>query len=85
MGKHTIEPVTTGEFDNDRKEFGRQSDVTRIYGLKRGTVYNLWRAGKIRGVLLRVKGQKSGVRLWHMESIRQYILSEMDCVSKDES
>jgi hypothetical protein len=77
MNKQTSQPVAPGEFSVDRKEFGRQADVERIYGLKRGTTYNLCRQKKIRGVLLRVKGQKSGVRLWDMESIREFITSQM--------
>ena len=75
MRNRTIQPIAAGDYAHDEREFGRQADVTRIYGLKRGTTYNLWRAGKIRGVLLRVKGQKSGVRLWDMASIRAFIHS----------
>jgi hypothetical protein len=66
-------PVRPGDFTSVTPEFGRTPDVTRAFGLRRGTIYNLAADGKIRGVLLRSRGQKSGCRLWDMESIRQYI------------
>lgn len=78
MKTYSTQPVAVANFSDDAKEFGRSADVQRLFGLKRGTLYNLWREGKIRGVLLRVRGQKSGVRLWDMESIRAYILAQME-------
>lgn len=78
---NTIEPVQSGNFTGTTPEFGRVADVTRVFGVRRGTAYNLLRDGKIRGVLLRVRGQKSGVRLFDMESVRQLIRAQM----KDES
>jgi len=44
-----------------------------LFGIKRGTAYNLLADGKIRGVLLRVRGAKSGVRLFDVESVRAFI------------
>jgi hypothetical protein len=72
------QPVQPGNFNGITPEFGRVADVTRMFGIRRGTLYNLLRDGKIRGVLLRVRGQKSGVRLFDMASIRDYILSQWD-------
>lgn len=74
----TAEPVQTGKFTGLSPEFGRTADVTRHFGIKRGTAYNLLRDGKIRGCLLRVRGRKSGVRLFDMASVRDLILSQMD-------
>jgi hypothetical protein len=74
----TTEPVQPGNFSGALKEFGRDKDADAIFSLKRGTLRNLHSQGKIRGVLLRVCGQKSGVRLWDMASIRDYIRSQMD-------
>jgi hypothetical protein len=69
-----VEPnVTTGVLP----EFGRTGDVNRLYGIKRGTLYALNRQGKVKSCLLRVAGQKSGVRLWHLESIRQLVHGQM--------
>jgi hypothetical protein len=73
----TSEPVQPGHFTGVQPEFGRCHDCSRIFGLKRGTLYNLLNAGKIRGVLLRVRGQKSGVRLFDIASVREYISSEL--------
>jgi hypothetical protein len=78
MKKTTIEPIQPGNFTDATKEFGRDRDVHAVYSLKRGTLYNLHAQGKIRGVLLRVCGQKSGIRLWDMQSIGDYIRREMD-------
>jgi hypothetical protein len=74
--------VQRGDFTGAAPEFGRTPDVTRTFGLRRGTLYNLAADGKIRGVLLRSRGQKSGCRLWDMESIRRYI---HQCGAKQES
>ena len=76
--KTTIEPVQPGNFTGIQPEFGRVADVTRQFGIKRGTLYNLHRDGKVRGVLLRVRGQKSGVRLFDMGSVRDFIHSQMN-------
>jgi hypothetical protein len=66
----TDAPVAPGNTAGQQAEFGRIADVTRLYGLRRGTIYNLLQSGKIRGCLLRVRGQKSGVRLIDLSSVR---------------
>jgi hypothetical protein len=75
--RNTTEPVTPGNFTGARPEFGRASDVARIFGIKRGTLYALLGAGRVKGVLLRVQGKQSGVRLFEMASIEELIRSEM--------
>jgi len=74
----TTEPVQPGNFTGIMPEFGRVADVTRIYGLRRGTLYNLLLDRKIRGVLLRIRGKRSGVRLFDMASVREFIRAQMD-------
>ena len=74
----TLAPVRAGDITGATPEFGRCLDCNRLFGLRRGTLYNLLKAGKIRGVLLRVKGRKSGVRLFDMASVREFIHAEMD-------
>lgn len=54
----TTAPVRAGDSANVPPEFGRISDLTRLFGIRRGTAYNLLRDGKIRGCLLRVRGKK---------------------------
>lgn len=73
----TKEPAQAGEFRGIMPEFGRTADLKFHFGLRRGTAYNLLQDGKIKGVLLRIRGSKSGVRLWDMASVRDYIRSEM--------
>lgn len=76
----TTAPVRAGDRTCATPEFGRTPDATHVFRLKRGTLYNLHAQGQIRGVLLRVKGNKSGVRLWDMASIREYIQAQMETV-----
>jgi hypothetical protein len=73
----TTEPPRAGDCKGVLPEFGRTEDVERIFGIKRGTLYNLFEQKKIRSVLLRIKGSKSGVRLWHLESIQEYLMEAM--------
>lgn len=71
--KFTTEDLKPADCSNQQPEFGRCRDCTQLFGLKRGTLYNLLADGRIRGVLLRVRGQKSGVRLFDLASVREYI------------
>jgi len=66
-----------GAWDRPAPEFGRWQDVERIFGIKRGTLYNLKNAGKIRSVSLRKPGQKFAVRLFHLPSIHDYLHRQM--------
>jgi hypothetical protein len=74
----TTQPVSACQTTQLKPEFGRIRDVEHLYGLKRGTTYNLLASGRIRGCTLRVKGKKSGVRLIDLESVGQYIRAQMD-------
>jgi len=76
--RKTVKPVEPGNFSGAQPEFGRTRDLDRLFGVKRGSAYNLAKAGKIRGVVLRIQGQKSGLRLWHLDSVRRYIHAEME-------
>jgi hypothetical protein len=80
----TTEPVQAGNFTGIAPEFGRTADVTRHFGIKRGTLYNLHHERKVRGVVLRVRGKQKGVRLWDMQSIRDFILSQPDSFGDDD-
>lgn len=73
----TTEPVRAGNCNGNLPEFGRTKDVERMFGIKRGTLYNLSEQRKVRSVLQRVKGKKSGVRLWYLPGIREHLMSEM--------
>jgi hypothetical protein len=73
----TTTPVEPDKFAVAMPEHGRVADVQRLFGLKRGSCYNLLRDGKIKGVLLRVRGKKSGIRIFDLQSIRDFIRSQM--------
>jgi len=62
-------------------EFGRWQDVQRLYGIKRGTLYNLMGEGKVKSVSMRRRGNVHGCRLFYLRSIRDFLhqlLEEQD-------
>ena len=75
---YTSIPIHAGDFSDVTPEFGRTQDVERVFGIKKGTLYNLFEQQKIRGYNLRPTGHVKGVRLWDMASIRDYIYSQGD-------
>lgn len=74
-----VRPATPSDFN---PEFLRTEDVRKVFGIKRGPLYGLGWLGKVNGVLLRIRGNKSGVRLWSVDSIRTYINSQMEDASR---
>ena len=70
-----IKPANIGEI---APEFGTSDDVRKYFGIKKGTLYNLHKLGKVRGKVLRITGEFKGVRLWDMGSIRTYIHSQAE-------
>jgi hypothetical protein len=83
MKKHnrtntTSASVQPGDCAGVPPEFLRTNDVRRIYGIPRGSLYGLAKLGKIKGCLLRIRGAKSGLRLWSADSIRACISEQMD-------
>ena len=77
MKRLTTDPIQPSNVANTPAEFGRVGDLNRLFGLRRGSAYSLLKRGKIQGVLLRVAGQKSGVRLFSLDSVRNFIQGEM--------
>ena len=74
----TIEEIKPANIGEIRPEFGTSGDVRKHFGIKKGTLYNLHKCGKVRGKVLRVTGEFKGVRLWDMASIRAFINSQSD-------
>ncbi len=70
-----IEPGASGFID---PEFIRIPDVERFSGVKRGHAYALIKEGKIKSVCLRKPGAKTGVRLVHLQSLRDYLAKHME-------
>ena len=62
-------------------EFCRPGDCNRLFGLKRGFVYGLEKAGLIRTVSLRQPGQIKGVKLINVASVRAFLHAQMDKVA----
>ena len=55
--------------------------MQRLYGLKRGFCYQLINSGKIKSVCLRKPGAKTGCRLIHLQSVREFLLKQLDAAS----
>jgi hypothetical protein len=64
-------PANDAEFCDSPGAFYR-------FGLKRSMLYELSARGLIKGVSLRKRGSIKGKRLWSCDSIRTYLLSQMD-------
>ena len=74
----TIEDIKPANIGTIAPEFGTSDDVRKYFGIKKGTLYNLHKCGKVRGKVLRVTGEFKGVRIWDMSSVRAFILSQSD-------
>jgi hypothetical protein len=83
--ERTAAPIAPGESGVALPEFGRIPDVQRLFGLKRGFVYQLIGEGKIKSVCLRRPGARTGCRLIHLQSVRDFLHSEMERGTKTES
>jgi len=81
----TTQPVEPGDASNFSPEYLRTGDVQKVFGIRRGSLYGLAELGKVKGCLLRIRGQRLGVRLWSVHSIRSYIHSEMESAEKGRS
>ena len=68
--------MQTAEAVRPGPEWLRPKDVKPFAGFGRAHAYNLWREGKIHGVLLRQPGKATGIRLFSAQSIRDYIRSQ---------
>lgn len=73
-----IAAIPVGPAPETPPEYGRIEDVLRIYGLKRSSIYNLLKDGRIKGCVLRFRGRRSRVRLIDLGSVRDFIRSNMN-------
>jgi len=64
-------PASDAEFCDSPGAFAR-------FGLRRSLLYELHHLGLIKGVSLRRRGTARGKRLWSIDSIRDYIVSQME-------
>jgi hypothetical protein len=80
----TTQPILTTKLDNHTMEWGRTEHVYQTFGIKRGTLYNLFGDKLIEGKELRIRGKLKGVRIWNMDSIRRFIDSQPSEVGQAE-
>ena len=77
----TTKPVRPGKIGEP--EFCRTADCRNLFGLSRTFAYQLINAGKIKSVCLRKPGARTGIRLLHVASIRDYLNSEMAAANSE--
>jgi hypothetical protein len=66
-------PQKRPRIQSSRPEWGDARDVQRIFGIKETHLYNLWREGLIKAVLVKGRGRTRGKRLFDYRSIRQML------------
>jgi len=59
-------------------EFVDSVGLQRLFGIKRSLAYSLLGDGAIRGVSLRRRNQTRGKRLFCVDSVRQYLHTQME-------
>ena len=74
----TTARVPAVDRSNGLPEWGRWQDVQRLFGIKRGTLYNLMSEGKVKAVSMRRKGNKHGCRLFYLPGISEYLHSILE-------
>lgn len=67
----TIDPIEVGP------EFCEVDTLRKLFGIRRTMAHQGIREGWFKSVLLRKPGNKSGKRLVYVESVRQWLFSEM--------
>jgi hypothetical protein len=73
----TTATVEAGNTEQTLPEFGRVKDVEKLFGVKRGILYRWINEGKVKSVCIREPGNVQGVRIIHLASVRNYIVSQM--------
>jgi hypothetical protein len=58
-------------------EWARPDDITKVFGIKRATLWALMKEGRIKSVSLRKRHQIRGTRLVNLESVREFIEAQL--------
>jgi hypothetical protein len=74
----TIQPVQAADCSHLLPEFVRVPDVQRLFGIKRGILYRWISEKRIKTCLLREPGNQQGIRLIYYQSLRAYLMSQME-------
>ena len=64
------------------QEYGTYKEVKTLFGIKRGLLYKLVFEGKVKSVSLRRPGEKRGVRLFYLPSVREFLESQLELQNK---
>lgn len=75
--KLTAAPIEPGASGSVLPEYGRIPDVERLFGVKRGLCFRHIANGNFRSVCLRKPGAKTGVRLIHLQSVRDWLNKQL--------
>jgi hypothetical protein len=59
-------------------EFLNHHGVTKLFGISRSFAYDLYKRGMIKSVCIRQRGALKGKRLFVADSIRSYLLSNIE-------
>lgn len=76
--KFVVGAPVVGNTSGILPEFGRWQDVQHLFGIKRGTLYNLMAEGAVKSVSIRRKGNVHGCRLFYLPGIREYLSSLLE-------
>jgi predicted DNA-binding transcriptional regulator AlpA len=63
---------------NHTPEFLNHHGVTRVFGFSRSFAYDLYKRGLIKSVNIRQRGALKGKRLFVADSIRAYLMSNIE-------
>jgi hypothetical protein len=59
-------------------EFLNHHGVTKLFGISRSFAYDLYKRGMIKSVCIRQRGALKGKRLFVADSIRTYLMSNIE-------
>ena len=77
-GHHpTTAPVQWSDINSLSPEFTRVPGVEKVFGIKRGVTYRKIKDGTFKSMLLREPGNQQGVRLVYLQSVRDFLHSQM--------
>jgi len=71
-------PVRAGRCAELSPEFASIDDACRLFGLGRTKLFSYIRDGRIKSVLLREPGKTTGRRLIYLQSVRDFLMEQME-------
>jgi hypothetical protein len=74
----TTAPIETADLNHVAAQWGRIPDVERMYGIRRGVLYQLINQGKVKSACLRRQDSRTGVRLIFLPSVAALLESSVE-------